>query len=1230
MKLIFKAVFACTFIVISFINAMAQPVIDGTFDGETVWGSPVATADLTPGWANANAKKLYVTQQGNYVYLGAEVTASTWMNWVFTLHSKAGGGGSDSWSRSIDYTNANKIDYIFRGHFNGYAEFHTWNGSSWSGVGSSAANTEFAENITGTDQNGWVEVRILKSALGTPALADIQFYITGDQNPHGSFDAVPNDDNATSWNQSANRSPLDNHAVNINMGGGPVVVVSPPLPSESQAITITFNAVTTALAGATKVYLHAGVSLQHNQPTAFDKVVGNWGQDDGIGEMTSTGANTWQLTIPNALTYFNVDSNDDIFGLNFLFRSADGTIKEDNNGSNYFNAINPGNYLIVTSPTFSPFMPVTGEDFEVAAVSNNNADSWLLEELDINSNLPIDTLEQLMSEDTFDWIINLNNTTLHRYRFKAYFGAELKTKQFDVLAHNSIVEEPRPAWTKPGINYHTGDATKATLVLHAPVFTRFYKGNSGPPAAPSGTNATSPKSIVYVVGDFNNWTPSEAYKLKRDRDGWNGTTDADGDGDYGDYWWIELNGLQPGEDYVFQYLMDGGLQLADPFAHQISDPEDGNIAPSVYPDLPAYPDEAVDRASVLNTQIPSFTWTAPPFNKPSTNHLNIYEMLFRDFTEEGTYLAAIDKLDYLKSLGINAIHVMPVSEFEGNSSWGYNPNFYFAPDKAYGTANDLKKFIDECHKREIQVFNDIVFNHAFLSHPMAKMYWNNATGKPSPDNPWFNENHKMIAEPAGWWGVDWNHESEHTRYFVDRALDYWLSEFKFDGFRFDFTKGFGQTAQDPGDPWASSYDQDRVDILKRMVNVMWTQHPGSVAIFEHLAVNAEDKVLADFGISMWSGVGHHNDVKSFVLGWNGDNPNLYDSGIYNTPARNFIFANWMSYPESHDEERLGYELMQYFNGPKTTANMIDRLKMGYQFNLLFPGPRMIWQMGELGYDVSINFNGRTGEKPVKWDYFSNDKRRELYNQVVRIFNLRNQYALYTVAPDYGNIGLGAGNIVTPRRMMLNDGSGHYVISVANLDPAAAHVVTPGFPATGTWYRYNGTATDDGTSFTVNTTTDTYNLPASASYLFTNFPAEPCNLVYKSTDSGPGSLRYALSCALPGDTIRFSYPVLTDTLHLQSPLTVDKNIVILGQDEYPLVITAANADRAIHILPGVSCELSQVQLFGGNLSSGSCIQNEGSLIANGVKCFKGAQPAPASLLLNMSGASVEYRGNNQIE
>lgn len=92
----------------------------------------------------------------------------------------------------------------------------------------------------------------------------------------------------------------------------------------------------------------------------------------------------------------------------------------------------------------------------------------------------------------------------------------------------------------------------------------------------------------------------------------------------------------------------------------------------------------------LQTNQPTFLWTAPEFDHVTDQKLQIYEMHFRDFTDEGTYLAAIQKLDYIKGLGINAIHVMPISEFEGNSSWGYNPNFYFASDKAYGTASDFE------------------------------------------------------------------------------------------------------------------------------------------------------------------------------------------------------------------------------------------------------------------------------------------------------------------------------------------------------------------------------------------------------------------------------------------------------------------------------------------------------------------------------------------------------------
>jgi hypothetical protein len=259
----------------------------------------------------------------------------------------------------------------------------------------------------------------------------------------------------------------------------------------------------------------------------------------------------------------------------------------------------------------------------------------------------------------------------------------------------------------------------------------------------------------------------------------------------------------------------------------------------------------------------------------------------------------------------------------------------------------------------------------------------------------------MVADPAGWWGADWNHESEHTQKMIDRAVDYWLQEFKFDGYRFDFTKGFGQTAPDAGDPWASSYDQSRIDLLERMFLGMKTRNSGSVVIFEHLAWAAEDKVLADQGVMMWSGVGHHNDMKGLILGYNQDNTNIYISGVYNAAVRDFQFANWMSYVESHDEERLNFKVKHYFNwnsysGPKITASdslnaIIQRLKIALGFNLLLPGPRMLWQFQELGYDYSINYNGRTGEKPLRWDYYNINIRRELCTLTSKLFKIRNRH-----------------------------------------------------------------------------------------------------------------------------------------------------------------------------------------------------------------------------------------------
>jgi 1,4-alpha-glucan branching enzyme len=1031
-------------------------------------------------------------------------------------------------------------------------------------------------------------------------------------------------------------SDVDFFTINANTNSGtnysyqvsasPIVTVTPALPFHNDSVKIVFNAAGSALATATKIYLHAGVGTVANSPQSFSVSKGNWGQDDGIGQMTQVPGepNKWEITLRSSLRdYFQITNEKDVFGLNFLFRNETGATKEDNNGNNYHYAVNPGNYFTLISPANLAQVIEVGSNIIISAYSANPVTSWILQ--DSTTAIPTTVYTQ-NGGNSFSYTITYPDATTRRYRLYANYADVSKYKTFNLTGYNAVNVAPRPSWVKPGINYHNDDSTKATLVLHAPTYTRYKKGTG----TITGNATTPPKNIVHVIGDFNNWTPSESNKMKRDRDGWNGTTDSDNDDDRGDYWWITLENLQPKREYVFQYLIDGVLQIADPYSNKISDVEDQSIPSTVYPGLINYPPQANDRASVLQTDQDTFTWEAPSFIAPSNNNLHIYEMHFRDFTDESTYTAAIEKLDYIKGLGINAVHVLPVSEFEGNSSWGYNPNFYFAADKAYGPANLLKKFIDECHKKQILVFNDLVLNHTFYSNAMAKMYWNSTLNRPDNLNPWLNPTHKMVRNTAGHWGADWNHESEHTQLMVDSIIGYWLSEYKFDGFRFDFTKGFGQTNPEdfpPGDDWASAYNQDRVDLLKRMVNKMWQKYPNSVAIFEHLATSSEDKVLADHGILMWSGVGHHNAVKNFILGYAADNPDIYQSGYYNALGRNFTFANWMSYPESHDEERLAYELFQNFNGIKNTTNVIDRLKLAYGFNLLLPGPRMLWQFGELGYDVSINFNGRTGEKPVRWEYYTDAKRKELYNLISRILKLRSKVNLFGTTPDYGNINFGANAIDQPRVMRLSSPDNKHAIVVGNLDPNNPRNVAPNFDVTGTWYRYNGVLDESEYVVTNANQNSTYTLQPSEFILFTNVKIDRCNDVRSIADSGPYTLRNAVDCASEGDTVNIEYPVFGQIISLNSPISLNKNLYLKGFQNSSIEINGTTLSSPLFtIMSGKTVHLNGMKIIcaSGNID-GRCIVNSGHLHLQNIEVNDGNFPTGSSILNSANGTLIINKG-----
>jgi len=203
---------------------------------------------------------------------------------------------------------------------------------------------------------------------------------------------------------------------------------------------------------------------------------------------------------------------------------------------------------------------------------------------------------------------------------------------------------------------------------------------------------------------------------------------------------------------VFQYFIDGSIKVGDPYADKVSDPwNDQYINNTTYPNLINYPaGKTFGIATVLQTNQVPYEWQNNDFENPEVTKMVIYELLVRDFLAAHDFETLIDTLDYLERLGVNVIELMPNNEFEGNSSWGYNPNYYFAPDKYYGPKDTFKAFVDECHSRGIAVFMDLVLNHSYGTNAMAMMYWNNELDRPAANNPWFNEQSNFTNPDAQW------------------------------------------------------------------------------------------------------------------------------------------------------------------------------------------------------------------------------------------------------------------------------------------------------------------------------------------------------------------------------------------------------------------------------------------------------------------------------------------------
>jgi glycosidase len=698
-------------------------------------------------------------------------------------------------------------------------------------------------------------------------------------------------------------------------------------------------------------------------------------------------------------------------------------------------------------PYAEPLNLVIGNSVNVTGVASNNA------ALTIKFNGA--AVNTAASANTLSGTATVTTQCEQKIMFEGNDGTGLKKDSFSFYITPTQTIAALPTGVVEGINYLPGN-TSATLVLYAP-------------------NKTS----VNVIGDFNNWTSTCAGQMNKTPDG--------------NYYWITLTGLTSGVEYGYQYLVDNTIRIADPYTQKILDPDNDQFITSVtYPNLKPYPvGLTTGLVGILQIAEPQYTWQANSFVKPDKRNLMTYELLIRDFTAQHSYQSLIDSLNYLKGIGINAIELMPINEFDGNESWGYNPSYYFAPDKYYGTKNKLKEFIDKCHLNGIAVILDVVYNHCTGNAAQAKLYWNGATNNPAANNPWLNV---TATHPYSVYN-DFNHNSTATKYFVQRNLNFWIDEYRVDGFRFDLAKGFSQTITNT--TTVENYDPARVANLKYYYDNVVPTHPNTYMILEFLGStpSQEEQEYNAHGFIPWGNMNSRYSQCTMGLASNSD----LSAMVYNSSQRGFSNPGLMGYMQSHDEERTMYRNLQSGNAAgsydvKNLNTALAREEAAAAITFTIPGPKMIWQFEERGYDVSINFGGsNVSNKPPKWEYMLDPNRRKLYDTYKSILDLRlNNPAIFNNTTFNYDLFNGGGLV---RFFQIDDPNvaGKKVTVIANFDVVQqTKAIT--FQAIGNWTNYisNGPGAGingaTGTTFNITTAAQSIVLAPGEYHIYVSAPA----------------------------------------------------------------------------------------------------------------------------------------------
>lgn len=747
-----------------------------------------------------------------------------------------------------------------------------------------------------------------------------------------------------------------------------VVTTSPAVVQEdSRDIVITFHADSgnKGLAGLTAsdaVYAHTGVILKGSDEWMYAP---SWTVNQDKYKMTYVSPDTWSLTIPSIDSYYGIKEGETVERLAFVFRNATGS-KEGKtaSGGDIFVNVYPADELsIAFTASVEPGVIQSPTKIEFTVNTTSAADIYLYaNDRELTSAKSTDNL-------SYEYTVEEMGTTA--IKAKAVAGNKSAESTLIYVRPNAPVAKEYPGGT-PRMGATRGDDGVTYFCLAAPG-----------------------KEKANIAGSWNEYIPS-ADTYYQDYEG-------------NRYFWWSVSGLKENTDYIYYYIVDSSTKVGDPYARLVLDPSnDKYISSSVYPDMPAYPSGYVTGnvpVAVYNSGADNYDWKVKDFKGVDKDRLVIYELLIRDFTGtegkakgNGTVAGVIEKLDYLKNLGINAIELLPIMEFSGNNSWGYNPNFYFAPDKAYGTPDDYRRLVDAAHERGIAVILDVVFNQTDGLHPWYKMY------SPSK-NPFYNAGAPHSYSVLN----DWKQENPLVQQQFKDVLRYWLEAYNVDGFRFDLVKGLGDndsygatynasTNKFTGvtEAKTNAYNASRVARMAELHAAMKEVKPDAYFINENLAGAKEENEMAADGELNWANV--NNASCQFAMGW----PEGCQLNRFYAVNDSRTKGSTVSYAESHDEERMAFKISKWgAAGVKgDTGVAMRRLGSVAAMMLMTPGSHMIWQFQELGADESTkktNAAGNpTGEnntdpKKVVWSYLDDPDRAGLYATYVHLNSLRNSY-----------------------------------------------------------------------------------------------------------------------------------------------------------------------------------------------------------------------------------------------